>query len=152
MATRVSSGKVLNMLSPKIPALIGGSADLAPSTMTLIDGQADFGPANYAGRNMHFGIREHGMAAAMNGMSLSGLRAYGATFFVFTDYLRPSMRLSSIMHQNVLYVLTHDSIGLGEDGPTHHLLNILLLAAPYQVSMCSALAMRTKSFIAISPQ
>jgi transketolase len=119
LATRVSSGKVLNMLASKMPAMIGGSADLAPSTMTLLDGQSDFGPSNYAGRNMHFGIREHGMAAALNGMSLCGLRSYGATFFVFTDYMRPSMRLSSIMHQPVLYVLTHDSIGLGEDGPTH---------------------------------
>jgi transketolase len=119
LATRVSSGKVLNMLAPYFPGLIGGSADLAPSTMTLLDGQGDFGPKNYANRNMHFGIREHGMASVLNGMSLSGLRAYGATFFVFTDYMRPSMRLSSIMHQPVLYVLTHDSIGLGEDGPTH---------------------------------
>jgi transketolase len=119
LATRVSSGKVLNMLAPHLPAMIGGSADLAPSTMTLLDGQSDFGPANYAGRNMHFGIREHGMASVLNGMALSGLRAYGATFFVFTDYLRPSMRLASIMHQPVLYVFTHDSIGLGEDGPTH---------------------------------
>ncbi|MCA9130908.1 MAG: transketolase [Planctomycetales bacterium] len=119
LATRVSSGKVLNMLAPKLPWLIGGSADLAPSTMTLLDGEEDFGCGNFGGRNMHFGIREHGMAAALNGMSLSGLRAYGATFFVFTDYLRPSMRLSSLMHQPVLYVLTHDSIGLGEDGPTH---------------------------------
>ncbi len=119
LATRVSSGKVLNMLAPHMPSLIGGSADLAPSTMTLLDGQSDFGPGNYAGRNMHFGIREHGMASVLNGMTLSGLRAYGATFFVFTDYLRPSMRLASIMHQPVLYVFTHDSIGLGEDGPTH---------------------------------
>ncbi len=119
LATRVSSGKVLNMLAPHMPSMIGGSADLAPSTMTLLDGQSDFGPANYAGRNMHFGIREHGMASVLNGMTLSGLRAYGATFFVFTDYLRPSMRLASIMHQPVLYVFTHDSIGLGEDGPTH---------------------------------
>jgi transketolase len=119
LATRVSSGKVLNMLAPNIPALMGGSADLAPSTMTLISGEGDFGPEDYAGRNMHFGIREHGMAAALNGMSLSGLRPYGATFFVFTDYCRPSIRLSSIMHQGVIYVMTHDSIGLGEDGPTH---------------------------------
>jgi transketolase len=119
LATRVSSGKVLNMLAPNLPSLIGGSADLAPSTMTLLDGQGDFGAGSFASRNMHFGIREHGMAAALNGMSLCGLRAYGATFFVFTDYMRPSMRLSSIMHQPVLYVLTHDSIGLGEDGPTH---------------------------------
>ncbi len=107
------------MIAPNLPWLIGGSADLAPSTMTLLDGNKDFGPSNFSGRNMHFGIREHGMAAALNGMALSGLRAFGATFFVFTDYLRPSMRLSSIMHQPVLYVLTHDSIGLGEDGPTH---------------------------------
>lgn len=119
LATRVSSGKVLNMLAPHIPAMIGGSADLAPSTMTLLDGQAGFAPGKYEARNMHFGIREHGMASVLNGMTLSGLRAYGATFFVFTDYLRPSMRLASIMHQPVLYVLTHDSIGLGEDGPTH---------------------------------
>jgi len=119
LATRVSSGKVLNMLAPHLPSLIGGSADLAPSTMTLLDGQGEFGSNNYGNRNMHFGIREHGMASILNGMSLSGLRAYGATFFVFTDYMRPSMRLSSIMHQPVLYVVTHDSIGLGEDGPTH---------------------------------
>jgi transketolase len=119
LATRVSSGKVLNMIASHLPALIGGSADLAPSTMTLLDGQRDFSAAHYNGRNMHFGIREHGMASVLNGMALSGLRPYGATFFVFTDYLRPSMRLSSIMHQPVLYIFTHDSIGLGEDGPTH---------------------------------
>ncbi|MEM7559760.1 MAG: transketolase C-terminal domain-containing protein, partial [Planctomycetota bacterium] len=119
MATRASSGKVLNMLAPNFPWLVGGSADLAPSTNTLLKESGDFASASYDGRNMHFGIREHGMAAALNGMSLSGIRAYGATFFVFTDYLRPSMRLSSLMHQPVLYVMTHDSIGLGEDGPTH---------------------------------
>ncbi|MEM7475605.1 MAG: transketolase [Planctomycetota bacterium] len=119
LATRVSSGKVLNMIAPNFPWLVGGSADLAPSTKTLLDGEGDYASGSYAGRNMHFGIREHGMAAVLNGMALSGLRAYGATFFVFTDYLRPSMRLSSLMHQPVLYVMTHDSIGLGEDGPTH---------------------------------
>src|SRR4051794_9741461 len=121
MGTRISSGKVLNSLSPHFPWLIGGSADLAPSTMTLIESKeaGHFSPHNYGGRNLHFGIREHGMAAACNGMSLSGLRPYGATFFVFTDYFRPSLRLSAIMHRPVLYVLTHDSIGLGEDGPTH---------------------------------
>ncbi len=119
MATRASSGKVLNMLAPNFPWLVGGSADLAPSTNTLLKESGDFASSSYDGRNMHFGIREHGMAAALNGMSLSGIRAYGATFFVFTDYLRPSMRLSSLMHQPVLYVMTHDSIGLGEDGPTH---------------------------------
>ncbi|MFK7736280.1 MAG: transketolase [Pirellulaceae bacterium] len=119
LATRVSSGKVLNMIAPNLPWLVGGSADLAPSTKTLLDGEGHFGAGSFEGRNMHFGIREHGMAAVLNGMSLSGIRAYGATFFVFTDYFRPAMRLSSIMHQPVLYVLTHDSIGLGEDGPTH---------------------------------
>jgi transketolase len=119
LATRVSSGKVLNMLATNFPWMVGGSADLAPSTMTLLEKQDDFSSSNYAGRNLRFGIREHGMAAALNGMSLSGLRVYGATFFVFTDYLRPSLRLSSILHQPVLYVMTHDSIGVGEDGPTH---------------------------------
>lgn len=119
LATRVSSGKVLNMLAPHLPWLIGGSADLAPSTMTLLDDESDFSGDNYGGRNMHFGIREHGMAAALNGMALCGLRPYGATFFVFTDYLRPAMRLSSLMRQPVIYIFTHDSIGLGEDGPTH---------------------------------
>jgi len=121
MATRQSSGKVLNMLAPNLPWLIGGSADLAPSTNTILNQEdaGHFGPGNYGGRNLHYGVREHSMAAICNGMSLAGLRSYGATFFVFTDYMRPSMRLSSIMHQPVTYVLTHDSIGLGEDGPTH---------------------------------
>lgn len=119
LATRVSSGKVLNMLSPSFPWLVGGSADLAPSTMTLLEKQSDFSSENYSGRNLRFGIREHAMASALNGMSLSGLRVFGATFFVFTDYLRPCLRLSSILHQPVLYVMTHDSIGVGEDGPTH---------------------------------
>jgi transketolase len=121
MATRASSGKVLNAIGSQIPWLIGGSADLAPSNNTRLgfDGAGDFAAENYAGRNFHFGIREHGMAAYCNGLALSGIRPYCGTFFVFTDYLRPSMRLSSLMHQPVLYVLTHDSIGLGEDGPTH---------------------------------
>lgn len=119
LATRVSGGKVLNMLAPNLPWLIGGSADLAPSTMTLLEKQADFSAENYSGRNLRFGIREHGMASALNGLSLSGLRVFGATFFVFTDYLRPCLRLSSILHQPVIYVMTHDSIGVGEDGPTH---------------------------------
>ncbi|MFP6668020.1 MAG: transketolase [Pirellulales bacterium] len=119
LATRVTSGKVLNAVARSLPWLMGGSADLAPSTMTLLDGETDFSADDYAARNMHFGIREHGMAAACNGMALANLRPYGATFFVFTDYMRPSMRLSCIMRQPVIYVLTHDSIGLGEDGPTH---------------------------------
>ena len=121
MATRASSGKTLNGFGPDLPWFIGGSADLAPSTKTLIEheGAGEFGPDNYGGRNFHFGIREHAMAAACNGMALCGLRPYGATFFVFTDYMRGSMRLSSIMNLGVTYVLTHDSIGVGEDGPTH---------------------------------
>lgn len=119
LASRVSSGKVLNGLAKNLPYMLGGSADLAPSTMTLLDGEKGFEAGNYGGRNLHFGIREHGMAAICNGLSLCGLRAYGATFFVFTDYLRPALRLSAIMHRPVIYVLTHDSIGLGEDGPTH---------------------------------
>lgn len=120
-ATRNSSGKVLNAIAKNVPFLIGGSADLAPSTKTTLtfDGAGAFLPGEYAGRNLHFGIREHAMAGIANGLSLSGLRAYAATFFVFTDYMRPAMRLASIMHQPVLYVLTHDSIGVGEDGPTH---------------------------------
>ena len=121
MATRVSSGKVLQKVCKAIPWFIGGSADLAGSNKSNNDDPdaGHFGPEDYSGKNFHFGIREHVMAAICNGMSLSGIRAYGATFFVFTDYLRPSIRLSSIMHQPVFYIMTHDSIGLGEDGPTH---------------------------------
>lgn len=121
MATRISSGKVLNAVAKAIPFFIGGSADLAGSNKSNNDDPAagHFSSSTYAGKNFHFGIREHGMAAAGNGMALSGLRPYVATFFVFTDYCRPSIRLSSIMHQPVFYIMTHDSIGLGEDGPTH---------------------------------
>jgi transketolase len=121
VASRISSGKVLNAVAKNVPWLIGGSADLAPSTMTHLtfDGAGDFEPGNGAGRNFHFGIREHGMASALNGMSLSYVRPFGATFFVFSDYLRPSMRLSALMRLPVIYVFTHDSIGVGEDGPTH---------------------------------
>ncbi|MEM6330768.1 MAG: transketolase, partial [Planctomycetota bacterium] len=119
MATRGSGGKALNGVAKNLPWLVGGSADLAPSTKTLVDGAESFSPDNYGGRNLHFGIREHAMAAAGNGMALAGLRPYVATFFVFSDYLRPAMRLSSIMHLPVIYVFTHDSIGVGEDGPTH---------------------------------
>ncbi len=119
LASRVSSGKVLNGAAAGIPWMLGGSADLAPSTKTLLSGETSFSAEDRAGRNFHFGIREHAMAAAANGLSLTGLRPYVATFFVFSDYLRPAMRLSSIMHLPVLYVFTHDSIGLGEDGPTH---------------------------------
>jgi transketolase len=121
VSSRVSSGKVLNAVAEQVPWLIGGAADLSPSTMThLTFGNAgDFEPGNYAGRNFHFGIREHGMGAAVNGMALSHLRPYGSTFFVFTDYMRPAIRLSSIMKLPAIWIFTHDSIGLGEDGPTH---------------------------------
>jgi transketolase len=121
LATRESSGKVENAIGKNVPWLMGGSADLAPSTKTLLtfSGAADFEAGNYAGRNLHFGIREHAMAAVINGMSLTKLRPYGATFFVFTDYMRAGMRLSALMEIPAIYVLTHDSIGVGEDGPTH---------------------------------
>ena len=121
MASRVSSGKVLNALGAAVPWLLGGSADLEPSNKTNLnfEGAGEFGADDYSGRNFHFGVREHAMAAVANGMSLSGLRAYVATFFVFSDYLRPAMRLSALMRQPVLYIFTHDSIGVGEDGPTH---------------------------------
>jgi transketolase len=121
LASRVSSGKVINAIASRVPWFLGGSADLAPSTMTMLESAeaGHFSAHNYAGRNFHFGIREHGMASAGNGMALSGLRPYVATFFVFSDYCRPAMRLSSIMHLPMIYVYTHDSIGLGEDGPTH---------------------------------
>jgi transketolase len=122
MATRASSGKVINAFAKRIPWLLGGSADLAPSTKTLLtfeEACGDFSADNPRGRNLHFGVREHAMAAAVNGMVLCGLRAYGATFFVFTDYCRPSLRLAAVMGVPSIMVLTHDSIGVGEDGPTH---------------------------------
>jgi transketolase len=120
-ATRNSSGKVLNAIAKNVPFMIGGSADLAPSNKSNLtfEGAGEFLSGQYGGRNLHFGIREHAMAGIVNGMSLSGLRSYGATFFVFTDYMRAGMRLACIMQQPVLYILTHDSIGVGEDGPTH---------------------------------
>jgi transketolase len=120
LAGRQASGQVLNALAKTIPWLVGGSADLAPSTLTRLtfDGAGDF-ERETAGRNLHFGIREHAMAAALNGMALSKVRAYGSGFFVFSDYARPSIRLSAIMELPVIHVFTHDSIGVGEDGPTH---------------------------------
>ena len=119
-ATRVHSGAVLNALAPVLPELIGGSADLAASNNTDLAGERDFSADDRLGRNLRFGIREHAMAAAANGIALhGGFVPYVATFMVFTDYLRPSLRLAALMHQRVIYVMTHDSIGLGEDGPTH---------------------------------
>lgn len=121
LASRVSSGQVLNAVAKNLPWLIGGSADLAPSNNTAlkVEKAGHFSAKDRGGRNLHFGIREHIMGTICNGLALSGLRPYGGTFFVFTDYMRPSMRLAAMMRQPVLYVLTHDSIGLGEDGPTH---------------------------------
>jgi transketolase len=121
LAGRQSSQQVQNALAKNVPWLIGGSADLAPSTLTRLtfDGAGDFERATPAGRNFHFGIREHAMAAALNGMALSKVRAYGSGFFVFSDYARPSIRLSAIMEIPVIHIFTHDSIGVGEDGPTH---------------------------------
>ena len=121
LATRESSAKVLNAVAKNVPWLIGGAADLAPSTKTRLTFEAagDFEPGSYAGRNFHFGIREHAMCSALNGMSLSKVRAFGAGFLIFSDYSRAPMRLAAIMEIPVIYIFTHDSIGLGEDGPTH---------------------------------
>ncbi|WP_213530638.1 transketolase [Paenibacillus cisolokensis] len=120
LSTRVASGNALNGLAANVPHLAGGSADLESSTMTHLKGLPVFKPGSYEGRNIYFGVREFGMAAAMNGISLhGGIKVYGGTFFVFTDYLRPAVRLAALMKQPVVYVLTHDSIAVGEDGPTH---------------------------------
>ncbi len=120
VATRNAGGKVINSLAKVVKNLMGGSADLAGSTKTMIDNEPSFQPGEYGGRNMHFGVREHGMAGVLNGMAVhGGVIPYGGTFLVFSDYMRGSMRLSALMGVRVIYVLTHDSIGLGEDGPTH---------------------------------
>jgi len=135
LATRVASGKVLNAIAPKLPTLIGGSADLNPSTHTVLQKLGDFespertfadsqgsagGGFSYAGRNLHFGVREHGMGAACNGMAAhGGIIPFESTFLIFSDYMRPSIRLAALMELGVIYVFTHDSVGLGEDGPTH---------------------------------
>jgi transketolase len=120
VATRASSNAVLNAIINEVPELIGGSADLTPSNGTALKGVGDFSAQNPTGRYIHFGIREHGMAAMMNGMSVhGGVRPFAGTFLIFSDYMRPSIRLSCLMHQPVIYIYTHDSIGLGEDGPTH---------------------------------
>ncbi|MFQ5490915.1 MAG: transketolase [Phycisphaerae bacterium] len=119
LATRQSSGQALTRLARTIPWLFGGSADLAASNKTLVGDKSAFAAENRAGRNLNFGIREHAMGAIANGMSLCGMRPYTATFLVFSDYMRPAMRLAALMGQPVIYVFTHDSIGVGEDGPTH---------------------------------
>ncbi|RKH29220.1 transketolase [Corallococcus praedator] len=119
MATRESGGKVLNALAKNYPWLVGGSADLNPSTKTYLSASTSMKPGEYAGRNIHFGVREHAMGSIVNGLNLSKVRAYGATFLIFSDYERPAMRLSSLMEIPSIHIFTHDSIGLGEDGPTH---------------------------------
>ncbi|WP_069263267.1 transketolase [Paraburkholderia nodosa] len=121
MATRESSGKVLNAIAQRVPWMIGGAADLAPSTKTNLkfEGAGSFERDHYDGRNLHFGIREHGMGAVSNGLALSGLRPFASTFLIFSDYMKPPIRLAAIMELPVVFVFTHDSIGLGEDGPTH---------------------------------
>ena len=119
MATRQASGKVLAAIAPSLPELIGGSADLSPSTNTYVKGLGDFSKMNYGARNLHFGVREHAMGAILNGMALSGLIPYGGTFMIFSDYARPAIRLAALMEAHSIFVFTHDSIFLGEDGPTH---------------------------------
>ena len=121
MATRDASGQVLNAIAKTVPWVVGGSADLGPSCKTrlTVDGAGDFQAASPGGRNIHFGIREHAMAAILNGLALSGLRPFGSTFFIFSDYARPAIRLSALMELPTIFVFTHDAMGDGEDGPTH---------------------------------
>jgi transketolase len=120
MGTRVASGKTINAIAATLPELIGGSADLAPSNNTKIDGTPDFQKDSYQGRNFHFGVREHAMGSIVNGMSVfGGVIPYGATFLIFSDYMRPAIRLAALSHYPSIFIFTHDSVGLGEDGPTH---------------------------------
>src|SRR6202044_1845139 len=121
IASRVASAEVENAIAQKIPWLVGGAADLAPSTKTRMtfEGAGDFQAGSYEGRNLHFGAREHAMGSAVNGLALAKIRSYGSGFMIFSDYMRNPIRLSAIMELPALYIFTHDSIGLGEDGPTH---------------------------------
>ena len=168
IATRVASQKVLEKLVPALPSLIGGSADLTGSNGTRTNHHTPVAAGNFAGNYIHYGVREHAMAAAMNGLALhGGIVPYGGTFLVFTDYCRPSIRLSALMGQRVIYVMTHDSIGLGEDGPTHqpveHLaslrampnVNVFRPADPIETAECWELALaasRTPSVLALTRQ
>ncbi|MEW6083873.1 MAG: transketolase [Chloroflexota bacterium] len=138
MATRASSGKIINALAPILPELIGGSADLAPSNNTKIDGSPAFQKESREGRNFHFGVREHAMGAVLNGMNLyGGVIAYGGTFLIFSDYMKPAIRISAISHIPTIFIFTHDSVGLGEDGPTHQPIEQLaaLRAIPNMVTI-----------------
>src|SRR6478672_7088660 len=146
IASRAASGIVINAIAPKVPELIGGSADLSPSTNTIVKGAPSMTPDDYAGRNFHFGIREHGMGGVMNGLAVhGGVIPYGATFLIFSDYMRPAIRLACLMKQHVIYVYTHDSIGLGEDGPTHQPIEQLstLRAIPFMTVIRPADASET---------
>ncbi len=155
IATRQASGEVLSALIPAVPEIIGGSADLTPSNNTKVKDETEIKPGDFAGRYIHFGIRELGMSAAMNGIAAhGGLIPYGGTFLTFTDYARPAIRLSALMEIRVVYVMTHDSIGLGEDGPTHqpveHLaalraiphLHVFRPADPVETAECWSLALK----------
>jgi transketolase len=146
MATRVASGRVINALAAKVPSLIGGSADLAGSNNTTIAGAASVARGKFVGRNLHFGVREHGMGMILNGIALEGLtRPYGGTFLVFSDYMRPAVRLSALSKLPLMWIWTHDSIGLGEDGPTHQPIEHLaaLRAIPHLQVLRPADAMET---------
>ncbi|MCO6429590.1 MAG: transketolase [Deltaproteobacteria bacterium] len=144
MAGRDASGKILNAVAKRVPWLIGGSADLAPSTKTRLtfEEAGDFTAKNYAGRNMHFGVREHAMGSILNGLALSKVRGYGSQFLIFSDYSRPTLRLSAIMEIPVIYIYTHDSIGVGEDGPTHqpieHLASLRAIPGLITLRPCDA--------------
>ena len=127
MATRDASAKAMNALAGRVQSLVGGSADLAPSTKTTLTAYGDMGMGSNCGRNLHFGVREHGMGAVVNGMALhGGIIPYGSTFLIFSDYMRASIRLAALMNTHSLFVFTHDSIGLGEDGPTHQAIEHLM--------------------------
>ena len=119
VATRKASNEIIQWVAGRVPTLVSGSADLEPSTLTEIDGGGSVTRDDYSGRNVHYGVREHGMGAIVNGLNLHGVRAFGSTFFNFLDYMKGSVRLAALMHLPVIQVYTHDSIGLGEDGPTH---------------------------------
>jgi transketolase len=167
VATRKASETVIQWAAAQVPELVGGSADLAPSNLTLIAGAGSIEPGEFSGRNFHFGIREHAMGAAVNGLTLNGLRGYGATFLIFSDYMKPAMRLAALMQIPSIYVFTHDSIGLGEDGPTHQPveqlwalratpnLDVLRPADANETALCWAHALRSKkrpSVFALSRQ
>ena len=154
MATRAASGKVIQWAAKQVPHLVGGSADLASSNNTNIDDGGDVAPGDFSGRNLHFGVREHGMGAIVNGLGLQGLRAYGGTFLTFSDYMRGAVRLASLMKLPSIWIWTHDSIGLGEDGPTHQpveqlcalraipRLNVLRPADANETALCWRFALR----------